>query len=151
LRCGDEVRRGGIDVGDHGLGVLVKALPEARRRRHPLDAKCGNEESVVALVLDGVEIAFSRAQEADVALDAVGVRDAVAQRDLAKLPVEARHRKRAPDQRQARVRGRRFGCRLYDLEAAHPFTCRVSCPRPARYLIRESPETLAPSAADRSH
>ena len=121
-----------VDVGDHRLGVLIEALAQARRRRHLGQAERRLEELIRTPVLDGVEIALARAQQPDVALDAIGVRDAVPQRNPIEALGQARPAERASDQRQTRVRGDGVRSGLHDLEAAHPFTRRVSRPRQAR-------------------
>jgi hypothetical protein len=128
----DEGDRRIVDVGDHRLGVLVEALAQARCRWHLGQAERRLEELIRAPALDGVEIALAGAQQPDVALHAIGVRDPVPQRDPIEALGQARLAERASDQRQTRVRGDGVRAGLHDLEAAHPFTRRVSRPRQAR-------------------
>ena len=138
-----------LDRGVVGLGVLVEALPEARRRQHPLDAKCGYEEVSLRLLLDGVESLFPVHERPTSSRRSGTVRmpsHSRIWRSSLSRPVIASARPTAP----ARVRVRRFSVvRLYRLEAAHPFHLPVSSL--ARHaLIRKSPRDPAPSAAIRS-
>jgi len=84
-------------VGDHRVGGLVETLAQARCRGHSGDAECGCKERVVAPVLDGIEIALARAQQPDVALHTIGVRNAVAQRDRSEVEAEPREAERSSD------------------------------------------------------
>ena len=66
--------------------MLVEALAQARSGRHLAEPQRRLEEGVLAAVLDGVE--------ADVALDAIGMCDAMAKRDLAEIAGEPVRRPR---------------------------------------------------------
>ena len=68
---------------DHRLGMLIEALAQTWRRRHLGRTERRLEELILAPVLDGVEVTFARAQQPDTARDAIGVCDAVTQRNLA--------------------------------------------------------------------
>ena len=112
---------------EHEHAPLV--FGEQRRCDEKNDAERGLEEIIVAPVLDRLEIALSRADDADVAGDAGGMRDAVAQRDVVvEVGTEPRQTERPADESETRMGGSRIGLRLHDLEAPHAFTCRVSRP-----------------------
>ena len=115
----EKIGRGRINDDDHGARVLVEALAQARRRRHLPDAERTLEERIPAFVLDGIEIALGRAQQSDVALHAISVGDAMAQRDRLEVAVKARVPKRPTDQSQPRMGGQRISIRSNDLETPH--------------------------------
>ncbi len=146
-----KVARGGIDDGDHVACVLVEALAQARCRRHLGNIEGLFEEGILTSVLDGVEIALGRAQEPDVTLHAIGVRDAVAQWDRLQVAVQARVPKCPADQRQSRMRGQFSRVGLHDIEAPHVITCRVSRSRQDNYPIRNSNQTITPDQPERRH
>ena len=92
---------------------------------------------ILAAGLDGVEIAFCRAEKTDVTLEAIGMGDAMAQRDRGKVLIKARFLKRTADERQARMRCQCAAIRSHNLEAPHILiTHQVNCPEPVQCLIR---------------
>ena len=142
---GDEIYRGLVDERKHRARMLVETLAQARLRRHGLDTQGRREKRVVSPVLDRREITFSRAQQADIARHAVGVRDAVAQRDRRQVRRKPRHAERAADQCQAGMGRRRVRVGLYDLEAPHrtsPAGCNAHAMQDSRFAsrVRSLPE-----------
>ena len=92
-----EVRRLAFDPhAEHGsvdaLGQLkpvwgmgIQALAQRGRRRHSAQMQGAGKESVFTLTLDGIEVVFAQAQQAQVALQDVAVGDARTQREAGSI------------------------------------------------------------------
>jgi hypothetical protein len=59
--------------------VFIQALPEASAGWHVPNRQCGLEIVVVAMVFNGLEIAFAQAKCANDTFNNIGVRNAVTQ------------------------------------------------------------------------
>ena len=82
--------------------MLVETLAQARRGRHLGDVEHFLEKGIVTPAFDRIEIALARRKQRDVADDAIGMRDAVTQRDRIEIPGEVGAGDPAPDQREGR-------------------------------------------------
>ena len=110
------------------------------------------KKGIVTPAFDRIEIALARRKQRDVADEAVGVCDAVAQRDRGEVTGEAGAGDCPADEREARMRREPIGISLHDLEASHLLvTCQVSHPRQAIYPIREADQRVASNHGNRSH
>ena len=103
-------------VGQHH-GLLIEALAQSGRRRHPSNPQCMAEENVIADSLRGFEVILALAQEAQVGTHQVDVGDAMAQRHrLQALREPAASINDGADDGQAAGRGVNFGVALLEDE-----------------------------------